>query len=195
MRLKMHERSLFATLLRQPWWVSVLLALVVGLLVRLTLSGDYMIYGMTALLPFLGIGMIALVKQLRAPSATRVAATLAAVQALTWRDFSAALEAAFARDGYGVTRLDLPAADFEITKAGRVTLVCAKRWKAASHGIAPLQDLAALCKARDAAEAMYVSSGALTENAQRFASAQETRLVNGVSLAELLRDMAPPAKV
>ena len=194
MRFKMHERSLFAVLLRSPWWVSVLIAAAIALLVRLTFSSEYMVFGMTGALPFLGVAVVALVRQLRAPSAGRVAATLGAAQAMSWRDFSTVVEAAFVRDGFGVARIDLPAADFEITKAGRVTLVSCKRWTAANQGVGPLQELVALRKSREAAEVAYVSTGALTDNAQKYAADFGVRLISGVDLAQLLRDLPPRAK-
>lgn len=189
MQFKMHDNSLFAMLLRAPWWVSLLIAVALALLVRLTMSGDYLIYGMTVAVPFLGIAVIALVRQLRVPSASRVAATLEAAQALSWRDFAAALEAAYVRDGYGVARIDLPAADFEVSKAGRTTLVSCKRWKAASHGIGPLQELVALRKERGAGEVVYLCGGALSDNARRHAADFGVRLVMGADLAHLLRDI------
>ena len=192
MKFKMHERSLFALLLRSPWWVSLLIAGAIGLLVRLAVPEDYRMYGYPAIGPFVAIGSYALYKQLRAPSGARVAAVQDAVLALSWREFSALIEAAFTRDGFGVTRIDLPAADFEIIKAGRIALVSAKRWKAASHGVGPLEELAALRRSRDAAETMYISAGALTDNAQRFATAEGMRIVNGLDLAVLLHDLTPP---
>ena len=192
MKFKMHERSLFALLLRSPWWVSLLIAGAIGLLVRLAVPEDYRMYGYPAIGPFVAIGFYALYKQLRAPSGARVAAVQDAVLALSWREFSALIEAAFTRDGFGVTRIDLPAADFEIIKAGRIALVSAKRWKAASHGAGPLEELAALRRSRDAAETMYISAGALTDNAQRFATAEGMRIVNGLDLAVLLHDLTPP---
>ena len=189
MKFKMHERSLFSVLLRSPWWISLLVAGAIGLLAHLLLPSDYRMFGYTGAVPFAGIALIALYKQLQRPSATRVAAVLGAVQALAWRDFSALLEAAFARDGYGVTRIDLAAADFEITKAGRVALVSAKRWKAASHGSGPLEELVALRRKREAAETLYVSIGPLTENAERLAVTETMRVINGADLAVLLRDL------
>lgn len=192
MKFKMHERSLFALLLRSPWWTSLLIGAAIGLLVRLAVPEDYRMYGYPAISPFVVIGLYALYKQLRAPSGARVAAVQGAVLALSWREFSALIEAAFTRDGFGVTRIDLPAADFEIIKAGRVALVSAKRWKAGSHGAGPLEELAALRRSRDAAETMYISAGALTENAQRFAATEGMRIINGIDLAVLLHDLPPP---
>ena len=63
-------------------------------------------------LPFLVIGTVAAWRQLRLPSAERVAATLESLRLLSWDEFSAALEAAFQRDGYDVKRPAIAGADF-----------------------------------------------------------------------------------
>ena len=56
MKFRMHENSLFAILLRSPWWISIAIAggiaAVVALLVPATLA-------VAAALPFLVIGSIA----------------------------------------------------------------------------------------------------------------------------------------
>ena len=138
MKFKMHERSLFASLLRLPWWVSLSLGVVIALVSRLTLKGDFLVFGVTMSLPFAVIAAIGLRRQWQAPSAARVDAVLSAVQAMSWREFSALVEAAFVRDGFVVKALNLPAADFEIVQGVSVALVRCKRWKAANQGVAQL---------------------------------------------------------
>jgi restriction system protein len=189
MKFKMHERSLFASLLRLPWWVSLVIGVLIALLSRLTLKGDFLVFGVTMSLPFAVIAAIGLRRQLQLPSAARVEAVLAAVQAMSWREFSALVEAAFARDGFTVKALNLPAADFEIAQGVSVALVSCKRWKAANQGVASLQELAALRAARGAGEAIYISVAAVTGNAQAYAAEQRIRLINGAGLAQLLRDL------
>jgi restriction system protein len=189
MKFKMHERSLFASLLRAPWWVSMGLGVAIALVSRITLKGDFLIFGVTMSLPFAVVAVIGLKKQLQAPSPARVAVLLAAVQAMSWREFSVLVEAAFVRDGFAVKKVNLAAADFEIARGLSVVLVSCKRWKAASHGLAPLQELVALREVRGAGEAMYISTGPLTGNAQSHAAEQKVRLVNGAELAQFLRDL------
>ena len=189
MKLKMHERSLFASLLRLPWWVSLVIGVVIALLSRLTLKGDFLVFGVTMSLPFAVIAAIGLRRQWQAPSAARVDAVLSAVQAMSWREFSALVEAAFVRDGFVVKALNLPAADFEIVQGVSVALVSCKRWKAANQGVAPLQELAALREARGAGEAIYISAAAMTGTAQAYATGQRMRLINGAGLAQLLRNL------
>jgi restriction system protein len=184
MKFQMHEKSLFAVLLRSPWWISIAIAAGLFVAARLVLPGDYAFF---VALPFLVIGAVAGWKQLRAPSAKRVAATLEAVRAMTWSDFSRALEDAFRRDGYTVSRMNGADADFEVTKAGRVALVSCKRWKVARTGIEPLRELYAAKRAREASECIYVAAGEITDNARRFATENNIRLAQGAELARLMR--------
>ena len=187
MKFKMAEKSLFAILLRTSWWVSFAIAVGVMLVARVVLPEQYVVGGMMAAIPFLGIGFVAGWRQLRAPNAARVAAALKMVESMSWREFSTALEDAFRRGGYVTRRLDGSAADFEIAKAGRTSLVSCKRWKAASAGVESLRDLDALTKSRDAHEGIYVAVGSVTDNARRYAAEKKLRLLEGVELAQLMR--------
>lgn len=186
MKFKLSENSLFAILLRSPWWISLCIAAAFGLVARFALEQPYALFCAVAGLPFLAIGLIAAWQQSRRPSPARVAQALASAAAMSWRDLSGALEAGWRRDGYAVTRLAAGEADFEITKAGRTTLVSCKRWKAASHGIEPLRALQAAVQARRAHEGLYVALADLTDQARRFCAGSGIRVVQGADLAHLL---------
>ncbi|MCX7891450.1 MAG: restriction endonuclease [Burkholderiales bacterium] len=182
MKLKIHEKSLFAILARSPWWVSVAIAAGVVLGSRLFLPDAYAV---AVGLPFLVVAAVALWRQLRAPSPSRVAGTLEAIGAMSWAEFSGALAAAFGREGYEVTRLDGAQADFELARAGRRTVVGCKRWKAARTGVEPLRELDAARRAREASEAIYVATGEVSDNAVKFAAANGIRVLRGADLAAL----------
>jgi restriction system protein len=184
--MKMNPNSLFAILLRSPWWISIAVGAALVAFARAVLPEAYAPYGMFAALPFFGIGGYAGWKQLRTPSAARVAATLEALRALPWDEFSAALADAFVREGYGVKSVNLAGAEFEITRLRRVTLVGCKRWKVARTGIEPLRELAAARKAHDAHECAYVAAGEVTDNARAYAAENGIRLIEGIELAKLL---------
>lgn len=186
MKLKMAKNSLFAILLRSPWWISILVALVLTLIALAVLPGHLAPYAVSAGIPFLIVGLIAAFQQLRAPSVRQVSSTLETASAMSWRDFSTALVAAFQHDGYEVTPLRNTAADFAITRAGRTALVSGKRWKASSHGVEPLRDLHAASQAHEAAESIYIAIAALSDNARRFAAERKIRLLQGPDLARLL---------
>ena len=103
---KMAPNSLFAILLRSPWWISLAIALLFGLASKAALPADYWVFGAMGGTPFFVIAIMALRRQWNAPSAKRVEAILTAVGTMGWRDFAAQLEQAWTRDGYTVQRID-----------------------------------------------------------------------------------------
>jgi len=183
MKFAMAKDSLFAILLRSPWWISIAIAAGIAAAARLVVPD---LYALFTGLPFVVIGGIALWRQLRTPSPARVADTLAGLRAMSWAEFSGAMEDAFRRDGYSVSRIVGTAVDFELTKAGRIALVGCKRWKVARTGIDPLRELHAARQARAAHECIYVATGEITDNARAFALDKGIRLVHGAELARLL---------
>ena len=188
MKLKLPERSLFAILLRSPWWISMAIAGALVVAASALLPPKYASLGVFAALPFIVIGAIAGWKQLRAPSSTRVAATIETLRAMSWSELADALEAAYRAEGYVVTRIGDRGADFDLQKGGNTILLAAKRWKVTRTGVEPLRELAAAKEARDARECFYVALGELTENARRYADRNGIRIVAGPELARLLPD-------
>ncbi len=186
--MEMNKNSLFAVLLRSPWWISFAVAAGTAVLARFAFAKFSMpeIYAVFVPLPFIVIGGYAAWQQLRAPSAAQIADTLASLLALSWDQFSATLEDAFRRDGYAVSRPGIAGADLELAKAGRVSLVACKRWKVARTGVEPLRELDAARRARDAHEGIYIGAGEITDQARAFAAEKNIRLLHGAELAKLL---------
>jgi restriction system protein len=187
MKWGMSENSLFAVLLRSPWWVSILMAAGVFGAMRYFLAAMYAFAGA---LPFFVISVVTGWKQLRAPSAKKIAASLDALRQTSWEEVARALEAGFRREGYEVKRMD-GAADFALERAGRLTLVAAKRWKASRTGVEPLKELAELVQKRQAGECWYLCAGEMTENARTFARDKAVKVVEGAELARLAAKNAP----
>jgi restriction system protein len=169
MKFKMAENSIFAILLRNPWWISFLIVAVFCLASFAMLPKPYVPFGIMGCLPFVVIGFMALKRQWGKPSAEAQEAELTRLYSLSWRDFSAELEAKFVKQGYSVERLKTGAADFKLEKNGNITLVAAKRYKAATHGLEALQALVTQQETQGADKAMYVCLGGLTEQAGKFA--------------------------
>ena len=180
--MRMHENSLFAVLLRSPWWASALAALGLAGGLRLVIPTLYAVF---AALPFAVIAAYVAWKQLRAPSAERIAATLERVRAMPWAEFSGAMEQAFRKEGYTVNRLGAQA-DFELVQGWRSTLVGCKRWKATRTGIEPLRELDAARRKREAHGCIYVATGEITAQAAEFAAQKNIRLLHGAELARML---------
>lgn len=183
---KLNENSLFAILLRSSWWVSFAVAGTVIAIAVTLLPEAYRLFGVVTGLPFVVIGSMAARTSFQAPSAARVQRTLDAVRAMSRTEFSRALEAAYRGAGYGVHAIDQAAADFAITKDGRTTLVSCRHWKVAQTGIERLAELHAAKEARDAHECVYITTGAITDNARAFARKHAVKLAGGPELAQLL---------
>ena len=188
----MPENSLFAILLRSPWWVSFVVVLVIAFGGRL-FAPSYFSYALALSLPFVVIGTIAAWRQKDEPSEARIEETVETVSEMNWKEFSDLVEKAFKRDGFEVKRVS-GAADFSLEKDGRTTLVCCKRWKAASQGIEPLRDLAAAREAQEAREALYVSAVGVSDSARLFAKENRVALMLAPQLARLLRLPRKPLK-
>ncbi len=183
MKFKMAEKSLFAILLRSPWWISFALVAVFAGASKALLPEPYVVYGVMGGFPFLVIGCVAAWRQLQAPNPKQVEASLQQAAAMSWRDFSAAIERAFSSQGYAVARLNAAAADFKLEKAGRTTLLAAKRWKAANPGVESLRELVALRNAQNADLCSFISLGTLSDGALRFARANQVEVVALTTLA------------
>ena len=190
----MSEKSLFAVLLRSPWWISFALAVAVGIGCYHLFPARFAVVGALSGLPFAVIGVMAMVKQWGAPNSTHIDESLTALASLSARDFAGALEAAFVKDGYSATRMSLPGADLSVSKAGRTALVNSKRWKAATHGIEPLRELGALMESTEANQGVYIAVNALSDAAKAFASKNSIRVMQGTELALLMKTVAATHK-
>jgi restriction system protein len=196
---KLPPNSLFAVMLRSPWWVSLLIAAVLGLVAAALLPDAFRVVGALSGFPFIVIAAMAAQRQWRLPSAARVQQTQAAASALGWPAFQALLDAGFRRNGFEV--LPAPggeAVDFVLQRQGRRTLVSARRWKSARLGVEPLRALQAARQAddtmADAPRAVCICLGGASENAAAYAREHGIALWQAAELALALRDMPlPPA--
>lgn len=185
MKFKLNERSLFAVLLRAPWWVSLLIVLLFGLVARALLPPQHALVVLLGTFPFWVIAAIAAWRQWRAPRGAALEAALARAAAMNWRDFAAWVQASYARQGYTVTRVDGEAADFQLARQGQLSLLSCRRWKAASHGVEALRQLQAACD-KQGARAVYLSLAPVSEAGARYAGETGMQLLHGPALAQLL---------
>ena len=194
MKFKMSEKSLFAALLRAPWWVSFLVMLAVALVAGALLPDAYKTAGMLGAFPFLVIGVMAAWRQRNAKSASRIQELLEQARGMGWRDFSVLVEEALRQQGFVVARLTDGPADFQIEKNGRVTLVSAKRWKAATVGAEHLRELLAVRESRDAFSCTCMSLGIFSQAAIDLANNSPMQLLGSANIAQLMHDGAKALK-
>lgn len=194
MKFKMSEKSLFATLLRAPWWVSFLVMFGVALVAGALLPEAYKTAGMLGAFPFFVIGVMAAWRQRNAISASRIQELVEQARGMGWRDFSVLIEEALQQQGFVVSRLNDGPADFQIEKNGRITLVSAKRWKAATVGAEHLRELLAVRESRDAFSCTCMSLGVFSQAAIDLASSSPMQLLGSANIAQLMHDGANALK-
>lgn len=182
----MAPNSLFAILLRSPWWASLGIAVAVALLARLLLPERFVMAGVLGGFPFVVIAAMAAWKQARAPTTAQLTQALDRMNAMGARELGAAIEAAFGRQGHEVRKLNTPGADLELQKGGRSTLVSWRRWKAANTGIEPLRELHAAQQRQEAGACLYIAGGEISDKAKGFAKEKNIRLMGVAELAQLL---------
>jgi restriction system protein len=185
MKFKMSDKSLFAILLRSPWWYSFLIAAVLLLLARVFLPEAFRAVGMLSSIPFAILGVIAAWRQRDKPSPERVSMALDQLAQMPWKQFLPIMEQAFVQQGFTVTPLNSNAADLQLEKLGRVTLVSCKRWKAATLGVEVLRDLKAMQVSQEASYSACISLSLPTGVALKFAKENAIQLICQDELASL----------
>lgn len=190
----MSDKSLFAFLLRSPWWISIVLAMFIALIARALLPEPYSAAGTLGTLPFLVIGIMAAWRQRHAPDPAQMAQVLEKLAAMSWREFSVGLKQLYVAKGYIVTQLNGAAADLKLEKNGQVTLVSAKRWKAAAMGIEVVRDLVSAKESADASFFICISLRQVTDKARRFAEENSVQLISEMELAALMAPVVGPSR-
>jgi restriction system protein len=185
MKFKMSDKSLFAILLRSPWWYSFLIAAVLLLLARVFLPEAFRAVGMLSSIPFAILGVIAAWRQRNKPSPERVSMALDQLAQMPWKQFLPIMEQAFVQQGFTVSQLNSNAADLQLEKLGRVTLVSCKRWKAATLGVEVLRDLKAMQVSQEASYSACISLSLPTGVALKFAKENAIQLICQDELASL----------
>lgn len=191
MALKMAPNSLFAVLLRSPWWVSLSIAGVISLLSGAFMPEGYKLVGALSTLPFVVIGALAAKRQWRQPSEADVSATIESVRAMAWSAFEPVLASAFERQGHEIRRPTGPrnapsVVDLQLERQGAVTVVHARRWKSARLGVEVLRALQDAREAMEADRALCVNLGEVTEAARDFAREQGIQIWGPQELAQAL---------
>ncbi len=198
MKFNLPRNSLFAVLLRSPWWVSVGIAAVLGLVAAALLPAEFRVVGSLSGFPFLVIGAMAAQRQWRLPGAQRVQQVQAVASAMAWPAFQSLLAESFRRNGFKLLPGGDDAVDMVLQRQGQRMLLSARRWKSARLGVEPLRALQA-ARARDdtmadAPKAVCICLGAISDNASAYAAAQGITLWGAPELALALRGMPlPPA--
>ena len=192
MKWRMAKNSLFAVLLRSPWWVSLGIAVALGAVSAALLPAAYRGAAVFAGFPFAVIAAVAAWQQWKLLSPARIEATKLAVAAMPWPTFSRVLEEAFKRDGFAVEAGSGDVVDFVLERQGRRMVVSARRWKSARLGLETLRALQAARDATDAPDALCIALGEPTDTARDFAIQHRVSVWRAGEIAQALRDVTLP---
>lgn len=182
---RMAQNSLFAVLLRSPWWISLVVAAAVVALVQALVPVEYRTIASLGAFPFVVIGGIAFKRQWGRPNPAQTQARLESAAKMSWPQFQAALREGYVREGWQV-EASSGVADLVIRKGGQSLLVSARRWKAARQGEDVLHGLQKALRAQDANGGIVVTLGELSPQALRLANANAIDVLQGERLAVLL---------
>ncbi len=199
-----------------PWWAGVTLAAVsylvlqrmagqevvaavkpgeMGAMVTQTLWKTLATFGQY-LLPLIclaGAGMSAWRRRERRQLITDVGQSKAAdvLDGMSWREFEMLVGEAFRLQGYDVAETGGGGADggvdLVLAKGTEKFLVQCKQWKAFKVGVDVVRELYGVMAAKGAAGGFVVTSGRFTEDATRFASGRNLKLIDGPLLHGLIR--------
>lgn len=106
-----------------------------------------------------------------------------------WAEFERQVAEGFRHRGYAVSETGGGggrAVDMVLTRGQDRFLVDCKPWRTLAVGPAPVRELVALVRSREAAGGFVVSSGEFTDEARQLAQSHPVQLIDGKVLRELL---------
>jgi restriction system protein len=201
-----QKESFGEILLKLPWWVSAALGILAFAGVRWGLpvwagndnARQILAKGIMPLapLPLLIFGIFAFGSfwfGKRRRHLVDQQTSLESLRNTTWKDFEFLVAEAYQRQGYQVeyslSRGADGGVDLTLHKDGRISLVQCKQWKVFSVGAPVIREMFDLLTAEKADEAIIVTSGNFTREAQSFAEGKPIRVVDGPQLLALVQSV------
>ena len=119
--------------------------------------------------------------------------SLVSLRKTPWKQFEFLVAEAFRRQGYQVEyslgRGADSGVDLILQREGRKSLVQCKQWKVYSVGAPVIREMFGQMTAENAQEAIIVTSGKFTRDAQDFAAGKPIRLIDGQQLLTLVHSV------
>lgn len=204
-----QRESNLELLLKAPWWISATLGVISFAAIRWGLpawAGDVNARQMIAKgisplapLPLLFFALIAVGSFLFAKKRHRLVDEQTSLEKLRetgWKDFEYLVAEAFRRQGYAVDyslgRGADGGVDIVLRQAERKVLVQCKQWKVFSIGAPVIREMFGLMTAEQADEAIIVTTGKFTRDAQEFTAGKPIRLIDGPQLLALVHAVQNP---
>ena len=206
------SESVLDLLILLPWWVSVILSIVVYIM------GTSIIPNMTIENIFIQSALK--VAPLVAPPLSVVLLIPAAISAfnawrkrkllndqkgiqtireLSWRQFEELVAEAYRRQGYTVIENTTAGADggidVKLKKGLHTYLVQCKNWRTSKVGVKVVREMYGVLMAEYASRVIIIVSGMFTQEAQNFAKGKPIDLIDGTQLEKLITNIQTSAPI
>lgn len=188
-------------LVESPWWVSIVVGLVVYFLMRFggaLFASDPMAGSIAAAISqfawlsvlFVIPALVSFSRSARKRKQLDRQHSIESIRDLSWKEFEELLGEAYRRQGFSVAEnpgqgtdggIDLTLRDGQDTY-----LVQCKQWRTYKVGVKVVREMLGLVTAHGATGAVVVTSGDFTKEARDFAAGQPVELVDGEELVELI---------
>ncbi len=199
-----QRESNLELLLKLPWWVSAALGSFIFIamvwIIPAQLDHNQALHPFAVALPklaFLPLGffaLLAIVSFLFAKKRCRLVdqqTSLEKLRETDFKDFEYLVAEVFRRQGYDVDyslgRGADGGVDLKLHRAGQTSLVQCKQWKIFSVGAPVIREMFGLMTAEQADEAIIVTTGKFTRDAQDFAAGKPIQLIDGPQLLTLVQ--------
>ena len=201
-------------LARLPWWVAVIVAVLVFAALRwlapalaasrpmlvplgqaVSANAWWIAHAAIFLLPV----PFALFNSGRRRRLVDGQSSLDSIRALSWQEFEQLVAEVYRRQGYRVLERGGASADggidLELRRKDKTLVVQCKRWKTRTVGVELVRELYGAMAGEEAHGAIFVSSGSYTPDAIDFTRDKPIKLVDGRELVQMLRDVQGTGKV
>ncbi len=197
--------DLFALLRERPWWAGPLVIVVTGavlgpgvyaLLVTVfnadmaqQLRGLPYLFALSGMTLVAAVWGLALISNWRDGRCLERQKGIETIRQLSWRQFEQLLAAAYRRQGYAVDDTGRGAdggIDLILHRQGQRTIVQAKHWRSWKVGVGVVRELLGVRVSEGADDAILVTSGRATPQAERFARDNGIQLIDGTALVPLI---------
>jgi restriction system protein len=213
-----NESSLIEDLLKAPWWISVILAVISFLGLKFLVpsilqnSAGLLSQGLAKAAPSLAV-LVSLVFVFTGITSVIVSVitrmkedknagrkkelyerqkSLPDISALKWREFEEFIGEAYRRQGYQVEERggNEPdgGIDLILRKKGEIVLVQCKHWEAEQVGVNIVRELYGVVAAEGATKGIIVTTGYFTRDAEIFAHGKPLLLIRGNELSRLIEE-------
>ncbi len=124
---------------------------------------------------------------------TATATSPGAAKSLSWQEFEMLIGEMFRNKGFSVKETAKGAdggVDLELRKAGELSLVQCKQWRATKVGVSVVRELFGVMAAQGAVHGYVVTTGKFTSEARKFAQGRNISLIDGQAVEREIRRQA-----